>query len=325
MGHPWHTMPVGPKPRSPAPPGAPRHAEPGSVELSSDDRRPVTAETKFRDYILTRYEPRCDPAGTLEGSSLLRHLLRSHGMLEAAWPILERLRDHLGPDETVWGFKLGPAGASLELYLYNFDATGEHPRSTVALAEALEEHLRFAATIDEAQPYFMCSFELTPAGLASGDGGAFRIYVASGDEAREACGFSFRVEGDGTHLENHYWFYRCDQPAALEDVVRRVVASPRAGGRAAWGGLLPRWLRDDCFTVCYAVKPRADGLYYARIGTEALARFLGRHGHPDLAGLLSHHRADFAALRWDLGFDFAAASPSATSLSIDKIAIHGVV
>lgn len=311
----------------------PRAMVPSShpVELRPNDRRSVTSTTRFRDYILTAYEPRTDPTGALAPSSLLRYLLRTHGMLEATWPVLERLAAHLGPDETVWGFKLGPSGPSLELYLYNFDASvdagigASHPRSTTALAATLRDHVRFAATVDEAQPYFMCSFELTPQGLAAGDGGAFRIYVGSGDEGREACGFSFRVEPDATVLENHYWFYRRDQLAAVEDAVRRLIASPRAGGRGCWGALVPRWLREDCFTLCYAVKPRADGLYYARIATPALARFLALHGHPALAALLRHHATDFAPLRWDLGFDFCAASPSAEALTIDKLAIHGVV
>ena len=293
-------------------------------ELHVEDRLLVTDATHFRDYILTRYTPRCDPKGALHPASLLRHLLRQHHML-SCWPMLEGLRAVLGPEETVWGFKLGKAGASLELYLYNFTSNGSGNRkSTTALAKALQPWLRFETTVEETQPYFMCSFEVTAEGIANSDGGQFRIYVGTGEEAREPGGFSYRLEDGATAVENHYAFYRADDPRAMQDAVRRVVASPRSGAQACWGTLLPKWLREDCFTVCYAVKPRADGLYYSRIGTDALARFLARHGYGSIADVLRHHRQGFAALRWDLGFDYAASSSGTTSLAVDKIGIHGV-
>ena len=50
---------------------------------------------------------------------------------------------------------------------------------------------------------------------------------------------------------------------------------------------------------------------------------VSRHGHAPLAALLREHERDFAHLVWDLGFDFCAA-PSAESLTIDKLGIHGI-
>lgn len=262
--------------------------------------------------------------GKLHPASVLRALLRENDML-GAWPICETLRARLGHEETVWGFKLGPEGASLELYFYNFDQNGpENPKSVTRLSQLLAEELRFDAGMDEAQAYFMCSFEITKESLKSGRGGSFRVYVGSGDEARRECAFSYRVEAASLALENHYWFYRADRPAELADAVRRLKRSPRAGGKVCWGRLMPRHLRA-CFTICYAVKPNADGLYYSRISNEQLVTFLREHRPGMLAELLAAHAHELDHQRWDLGFDFAAASPSAEAIEIRKLALHGVL
>lgn len=292
--------------------------------IRQEDRILVTSSTRHRDYIATAYEPRTDPIGKLHSTSVLRALLREHDLL-SAWPICERLQSRLGREETVWGFKLGPETASLELYFYNFDQNGpDNPKSVMRLSEALSEQLRFSAGMDEKQPYFMCSFELTREGLETGSGGSFRIYVGSGDEERRECAFSYRVEPTSHPLENHYWFYRADRPAELGDAIRRLKRSPRAGQKGAWGRLMPRHLRA-CFTICYAVKPNADGLYYSRISNEQLIAFLEEHRPGMLCDLLAAHAHELDHLRWDLGFDFAAASPSAPDVPIHKIALHGVL
>ena len=99
----------------------------------------------------------------------------------------------------------------------------------------------------------------------------------------------------------------------------------RSGGKKAWALLLPKSLRDDCFTICYAVKPWHDALYYSRISTAQLARFLKRHRPGPILDALEAHSGDFAHVNWDLGFDFAADRPRAESISINKIGIYGVL
>ncbi|MEQ9319059.1 MAG: hypothetical protein RIF41_07855 [Polyangiaceae bacterium] len=292
-------------------------------ELHPADRIAVRPDAAHRDYILTPYEPPADPTGGLEPESLLRAMLRERGMLDGALPVIGALQEALGRDETVWGAKYGPSGFSVELYFYNFTQNeAGNPKSVTALKEALAPSLRFGSALDESKPYFMCSFEISEESLARGDGGHFRIYCRTGDEARREAGFSYRVEGSELVLENHYWFYEAAKTEELEDAVRRVVASPRSGAKPCWSVLLPKYLRE-CHTICYAVKPRHDSLYYSRIRTGQLARFLSRHGHAPLAALLREHERDFAHLVWDLGFDFCAA-PSAESLTIDKLGIHGI-
>jgi hypothetical protein len=210
------------------------------------------------------------------------------------------------------------------LYFYVSDSEDRRPKTVTALTEALAPMLRFESAMDEAHEYFMCSFEVDAALLARGEGGHFRIYARTGDENRRECGFSYRLDGSAMVLENHYWFYYAARRDELEDAVRRVQHSPRSGGRACWSTLLPKDLRE-CFTICYAVKPTHDALYYSRITSAVLARFLREHGPArarPLAQTLAEHDADFAHLSWDLGFDFCAA-PSAKTMSIRKVGLHG--
>ncbi len=87
---------------------------------------------------------------------------------------------------------------------------------------------------------------------------------------------------------------------------------------------MPAHLRH-CFTICYAVKPRTDGLYYSRISGEQLVTFLREHRPGMLCEILTEHASELDHLRWDLGFDFAATSPAASEMTIDKLAIHGVL
>ncbi|MEZ4227489.1 MAG: hypothetical protein R3B13_41505 [Polyangiaceae bacterium] len=291
--------------------------------IAEADRLPVLSSTKHRDYILTPYEPPVPALGGLHPASLLKHLMRYEGL--DAWPVVEALRAHLGPDETVWGAKWGPSGFAVEFYFYNFvDNAAGNPAAATALAQALGGVLRFDHPVDERLPYFMCSFEVSRALLEAQRGSDFRVYLRSGDKHRRECGFSYRCAARGELvLENHYWFYFAKKEPELEDAVRRVQASPRSGARGCWAQLLPKQLRD-CFTICYAVKPHWDGLYYSRVSAAQLLPFLRAHGRDHVAEVLAAHERDFAHALWDLGFDFAA-PPGAQGLRIEKLALHGVV
>ena len=290
--------------------------------LRPDDRIPVTASTKHMDYILRPYDPVVPPAGRLQPASLLKHLLRHHGWLDEAWPVCERLRDAVGHDETVWGFKWGPKGTAIEFYYYNFTQNQQpNPVSFTSVRAALDGLLTFGVDVDERSPYFMWSFEITPDGVRAKVADDPRIYLGSGDQARKTCGFSYHIAPDGIRMENHYWFYAPRVQKELDDVYGRLRYSPRAGTREAGRALVPNAL-ERCHTICYAVKPRADGLYFARITTPELREWL-RPKDPGLATMLTENAEDFAHLRWDLGFDFAG-TPSTTHVDIHKYAVHGV-
>lgn len=295
-------------------------------DLADADRLPVRPTTVHRDYILTEYAPRVDPTGRLHSATLLRYALRREGLADRFWPIAEGLKVWLGPDKTVWGFKHGPAGFAVELYFYNFvaNAAGKNRASTTALAEVMRPWMTVEGGVDESLPYFMCSVEVSAAVLDSGRAPPWRVYLATGDVHRPPTGFSYRAEAPDRYVaENHYCFYKAGNANELEDAVRRVKATPRTRSPDAEDALIPAFLRE-CHTVCYAVKPNHDGLYYSRIGSEQLVRFLrSRRLGTQYADLLEAEASGFAAVRWDLGFDFSASHGSA-GIDVRKYAVHGV-
>jgi hypothetical protein len=290
--------------------------------LLPEDRVPTSPTTRYRDYILTDYAPLCDPTGRLHGVSAFRHALRAAGLLDAAWPLCEALRAHLGPDMTVWGIKYTDAGASFELYFYNNQNNpAGHAMQVTTLATVLSPFVQTGSLADERWPYFMCSLELDAQALATGRATPFRIYLGSGDKARRASGFSYALLGRDTVLENHYWFYDPRRTPELDDVRRRLACSPRSGDPGLRERLLPANLLD-CHTVCYAVKGRSDGLYFARLSSRQLREFLARERPGAFETLLAEHETELAHLRWDLGIDFSFAAGEPFRLS--KVGIYGV-
>lgn len=291
--------------------------------LMLDDRLEEKPSTRHRDYILTDYDPVCDPAGKLHCATALRHGLRAAGLLDATWPVIEALRAHLGADQTVWGLKYTPRGVSTELYFYNNrNNPPGHPMSTTRLAEVLRPYVRAEPVPDESRGYFMCSIELDAPSLARGESEGFRVYFGSGDKVRTPCGLSYRVRAARYELENHYAFYYADRPDEMRDLRARIAAAPRAGS-VHEAALLPESM-FPCRTVCYAVKPRHDGLYFSRVTTAQLRSFLKEHSPGPLLDLLDAHADGFSHLRWDVGYDFELGARISGPLRFDKIGVYGV-
>lgn len=273
-----------------------------------EDCVPETPSTRHRDYVLTDYEPACDPAGRLHSSTVLFHALRSYGLTDRLRPILLEVRKHLGADEAVWGFKIdGNGNPGLELYFYNSIANRvPHPKSATTLKRVLARYMEIDGEVDEAIPYFMCSIDLIPHPSPlprAGEGIAqFRIYVR-GERLRDGYdGISYRVDGRTLTLENYYTFYRA--ATDLPTVLSRLAASVHGGDESSRNALAPDYLHRS-HTICYATKPRTDALYFSRIGTPELAMFLRRRMPGALANLFEEHAQLFAHLRWDVGMDFS--------------------
>lgn len=289
------------------------------MTLHPDDRIAETGRSKFRDYILTDYEPRAEPVGRLRSESVYRWALRENGLLERCWPAVEALVAHLGPDETVWGIKWGPGGFTTELYFYNNanNPTG-HPMQCTTLSEVLAPWLTIDSVVDERLPYFMCSIDLDAAALEDPALG-WCVYLGTGEQRRKQSGFSYRIHGVHHTLENHYWFY--DPRTELDEVSRRLRTSPRirrnTGDRA-----MPLYMLD-CHTVCVAIKPHHDGFYMSRLTTEQARRFCAEHGLHAVASLFEAHADDLAHLCWDIGYDVRLDDDG--NELIEKVGVYGIL
>lgn len=292
--------------------------------LHHADQLPQKHAGPFRDYILTDYQPVCDPAGRLHSASVLRHFLRVHD-LSGLWPVIERCQSLLGPDETVWGTKYLPDGsASIELYFYVIrdreDAAAAKRKSVSSLVAGLAGVVEVDSRLDERLSYFMCSLELDRSVVETGKSPGFRIYVNGNRRVDGYDGISYWVKGEELIQENYYLFYSAQ--TELADARARFAGSVRAGNADSRGALFPAWL-SACFTVCFATKRFSDALYFSRIDTPQLLRFMDQYMPGPVADMLHAHQDAFAHLRWDVGYDFATTSTDSTTAKVLKAGFYG--
>jgi hypothetical protein len=297
---------------------------PDAAVLHDTDRLPQPPGGPLRDYILTDYAPVCDPAGRLHSVSVLRHFLRVHG-LTGLWPIITRCQELLGPDETVWGTKYLPDGsASIELYFYVIrereDAAAKKRKTVSHLVAGLADVVQIDSRLDERLDYFMCSLELDRSVVDTGKSAGFRIYVSGNRRVEGYDGISYWVKGDELLQENYYLFYRAD--TELEAARARFAGSVRAGGAESRGRLFPAWLAS-CFTVCFATKRFTDALYFSRVDTPQLLRFLDQYMPGPVTDMLRGEQDAFAHLRWDVGYDFTTSATDSTTAKVLKAGFYG--
>lgn len=297
-------------------------------ELRPDERVPQPAPGRFRDYVLTDYEPLADPAGRLHSSTLLRYFSRVH-RLEALAPLLARVRELVGEDETVWGVKYWAEPPSLvfdhagiELYFYNRDRNrAGNPKSVARLTEGLRPLLRTEGSAPEHLPYLMCSIELDARVLASGRSEGFRVYVPGDRRKQGYDGVSYLARSTRLERENLYQFYRAEGEAA--EFRARLAESVHARSDDVRRALAPQEL-VSCFTLCFAQKRWSDAVYFSRIDTDRLLRFLSQRMPGPLAGVVQREAAQLAHLRWDVGIDFAS-TDGGRSTHVTKAGFYGLL
>ena len=294
----------------------------GSV-LHTEDAVYEQPQTLHRDYVLQDYDPPCDPTGGLHPLSLFRHVLRAEGLLDSVWPIASSLRSFLGAEQTVWGFKYDNQGQfGVEFYLYrNQGPEDAHRKSVEALVECLKPLIEIPSEVDERLPYFMLSLELNKEVLQRGQADGFRVYTAADRRVAGFDGLSYLVAGRQLLLENYYCFYGI--PNELGELRQRLTYLPRAGSASSQKALLPDYL-SDCHTICQATKQRGDGLYFSRIRTSALERFLATYLPGPALDLIQERQAELEHLLWDIGIDYSVAFGT-TEASVRKAGIYGVL
>ncbi len=290
--------------------------------IDARDRVAQPPSGRLKDYVLEEYEPAASREGRLHSLSALRFFLRAHGWLERLEEPIAALRSALGSDETVWGVKTLPGGhPGIELYFYNHcrNAPGS-PKSVTRLKEILRPFIAIDGGVDERLPYLMCSLEIDPDVIRDRRAPGFRVYVAGKRDHEGYDGVSYLATRGELRRENLYYFYSAKSDLSL--VRERLRGSWRAGEASAREALLdPNML--DCFTICFAQKAQTDALYFSRV---RLAQALPRLEH-DMPGamtdMLRAHAHDFAHLRWDVGYDFAAPAGDLTRAEIQKVGLYG--
>ncbi|MRG94999.1 hypothetical protein [Polyangium spumosum] len=268
-------------------------------------------DDRFHDYILAEYEPIAPALGKLRSLNVLVESFAIAGVEREGLALLSAVRAGLGPFRTVWGIKRHHAHGELGWELYFYDFQRAHADLSIArVAAILAPHLRVTGREPRPLPWHMFSVELGPAGLLEGAPSAIDIYI----DMR-----SYKCVADELVFENVYTFH--DARAEIEEVLHRVRSCVHFDpSRDALHRLMPAHL-FNCRKICVANKRHADAMYFSRIPTPALSRFLRDHQWPGaLQDFVRTRDEALGHLLWDVGIDFRAIDGRATTI---KSGIYG--
>jgi hypothetical protein len=168
------------------------------------------------------------------------------------------------------------------------------------VARALSPTLRIAHPPPPHAPWIMFSLDVGDEALARRRADVLHLYLLSG--------FSFDIDGAGARHANHYKFFETSELDRLRELLGHLSNGMLHG--SACGFDFQRVLPPElvaCRTICLAIKPLSDAVYFAGVTTAQLLWFLRTHGWPERTAAFVEQRADdFAHLRWDVGLDFTS-------------------
>ena len=291
-------------------------------EIDAADILLEHAGTVHRDFSYSQYNPTNLKPTRFHSGTMLRHLLRQAGCLDAIAPVLASLRGHLGEDETIWGVKwMSGEIVSFEFYISNRDEPAPvRLRSFVALKAALYPWLEDFLPPWERCPYTMVSFEVGSEGAKHQRAENVHIYLSSHMRVVGPDGYSYELERDAYRLRNHYRHYTLND---LDELRGRILLSPHLPMETDVETVLPPH-RYGCRSVSYAAKQTSDGVYFRRLPISNAIQFAETFGLDAIKGVLREHELEFEHLCWDVGLDFGRTPTEQHHGLIRKLAIYGL-
>lgn len=274
-----------------------------------EDRLEMTAAgDPARDFCLWPYErPAPVRPGALRSSALLYASFAVAGVSDRMLAVVDALRARFGPFAVVFGVKWVGGRMRWEFYFYDYDRW-ERRRGMVDLIAATRGLLRFAVEPDDAKPYFMFSVEIDDSHVGSGVGSGksidqIDVYLGAPDGGVSA-GLCFGLTRAGHELRNLYYFF--DARRQMDDALAKAFSTVRFDARGIDRAALFWPEMAGAQTVVIANKRHCDGLYFSRIGVDALRAFVARLGFPEaMRVFVADNRAALAHHLFDVGVDYA--------------------
>lgn len=291
-------------------PVAPAEA-PAPQRLAAAPLERCGPDDRFHDYVLAEYAAVAPALGRLRSLNLLVESFALAGVEREGLAVLTAVRAGLGPFRTVWGIKRHHDTGALGWELYFYDFQRVHADLSVArIAGLLAPHLRLAGEEPRPLPWHMFSVEFGAEQLRAGPAASLDLYI----DMR-----SYKCEAGELRFENIYTFH--EARPQIEEILHRLRACVHFDPqRDALQRLMPPQL-FNCHKICVANKRHTDALYFSRITTSALARFLADHQWPEpLQTFARGHADELGHLLWDVGLDFQRRDDHATPV---KSGIYG--
>ena len=176
--------------------------------------------------------------------------------------------------------------------------------SIARISELLAPHLQLAGSEPRPLPWHMFSVEFGPQQLRAAATASLDIYI----DMR-----SYKSEAGNLRFENIYTFH--EARPQIEEILHRLRACVHFDPKHdALQKLMPPQL-FNCHKICVANKRTSDALYFSRVTTSALSKFLADHRWPEpLQTFARDHADDLGHLLWDVGLDFQRRDDHATPI-----------
>ena len=278
----------------------------------------ATGEAQF-DFCLWPYPPLHACGGKLRSINLLANSFEEQDAGSRALDMMLAIRREFGELRTVWGIKQAGDETSWELYFYDYART-ERERSISRLLVAIRPWVSCAVEVDEHNPYFMFSIDLSRQLLKTG-GELDEIQMYIGNiGSMVSSGICYGVTREQTRLKNFYFFF--DARKQMSEIVGKVSTSAYlAGGKFTTADVLwPELI--DCEVIVVANKSDRDGVYFSRIKVAQLLWFMRRLDYPPgQIRFLEDNLESFDHMLYDVGFDYRI---KGGRLEIVKSAYYGV-
>ena len=258
---------------------------------------------KYYDYCHNSYTPIISPRGKLSSEVLLENSFLPSVHQKTFLSIIKKIRDAIGPWNTVCGVKLDRSTITWELYFYNNRRMD--PRKTVTnIVKILRSYFEipvFKNAGIETQPYFMFSVDLSDGIFRSKQIDSVHLYMEGRSGVSQ--GNSYYWGYDGMCFENHYDFYLMPQEAKqfIYKIKQSAILAKDSVSFLKHGLVRQLML---CHKICVAHKKDKDGIYFSRVNIGQLLCFLEYFSYPNhIVDFIRTHQEKLDHLLYDVAFD----------------------
>ncbi len=278
------------------------------------------AGDRYADYCLWDYPPVAPTTDKLRCANLLWRALDAAGAGPQFHAACRALREGLGPFRTVFGVKKIADRLSFEFYFYDY-ARLEREVSVARVLDILAPFATCPLAYSEGRPYFMFSLDLDET-IVAGRRPLELINIYVGNPGSSvSSGICYELTGAGLRLANFYFFF--DAKKEMDEIVAKVACSAHHDLRTLPRREILRPELLDCQVIVVANKKHNDGIYFSRIGIDALVGFLDRERFPSgLVSFVRAHRNELDHMLYDVGLDYTI---EAGAVKITKSAFYGLL
>lgn len=258
-------------------------------------------QDRFFNYSLWEYRPSVPYRNKFRSANLLFHSFEVEKIDQGAFQLVNRIREAIGHQQTVWGIKKSGDILEWEFYFYDYRRRARH-RSVTRILDAIKPEISSDLDINENLFYFMFSIDINPLLFADKRLTKLHIYIGN-PGSNVSSGMSYLCTTQEFKLENFYFFF--NPRAEMNEIIGKVVNSVCIDttqihiDEIIWPEL------RNCRTVCIANKQGTDCIYFSGINLEQFMFFLSKMNYKkELISLVENNSNMVDHLLFDVGIDY---------------------